>query len=95
MADRYDLVTPRNASNGKTYFTKIGVMWPMKGKDGFSITLEALPLPSMNDKGEIETRILAMEPYKKDGEQQQNQGGAPGGGSSNLDDEIPFAPMRD
>jgi len=82
MADRYDLVTPRNGSNGKTYFTKIGVMWPMKGKDGFSITLEALPLPSMNDKGELETRILAMEPYKKDN--------APPAATGELDDHVPL-----
>lgn len=89
MADRYDILCPRTAKDGKTYFTKIGVMWPMKGgKEGFSITFEALPIPSLND-GAIEVRALAMPPKPQDGQQQRQ---APAGRTPapDLDDEIPF-----
>jgi hypothetical protein len=66
MADRYDLKVARQGKDGKTWWTKIGVMFPMKDRDGFSITLEALPLQTMNDQGQMECRIMAWEPYKDD-----------------------------
>jgi hypothetical protein len=66
MADRYDLKVARQGKDGKTYWTKIGVMFPMKERDGFNITLEALPLQTMNDQGQLECRITAWEPYKDD-----------------------------
>ena len=67
MADRYDLKVARKGKDGKTYWTKIGVMFPMRERDGFNITLEALPLQTMNDQGQMECRITAWEPYKDDG----------------------------
>jgi hypothetical protein len=66
MADRYDLKVARQGKDGKTWWTKIGVMFPMKDRDGFNITLEALPLQTMNDQGQMECRITAWEPYKDD-----------------------------
>jgi hypothetical protein len=66
MADRYDLKTARTGRDGKTYWTKIGVMFPMRDRDGFNITLEAMPLQSMNEQGQLECRITAWEPYKED-----------------------------
>jgi hypothetical protein len=48
MADRYDvMVATEKEVRGekKTYWTKVGVMFPAKeGKDGFAIYLDALPL---------------------------------------------------
>jgi hypothetical protein len=64
MADRYDLKTARTGRDGKTYWTKIGVMFPMRDRDGFNITLEAMPLQTMNEQGQLECRITAWEPYK-------------------------------
>jgi hypothetical protein len=61
MADRYRLVVPRKDRDGKTWWTKVGVMWPLKGKDGFSITMEALPLMTMNDSNELECRIMVLD----------------------------------
>ena len=98
MADRYDLKTARTGKDGKTYWTKIGVMFPMKERDGFNISLEALPIQQLNDQGQLELRITAWEPYKDDkpkgnGGDQAQQGppsetkGTPG---DELDDEIPF-----
>lgn len=45
----------------KNAFTKIGVAFATKN-GGWSLTFEALPLPSLNDKGQIETRVLMMPP---------------------------------
>lgn len=45
----------------KNAFTKIGVAFATKN-GGWSLTFEALPLPSINDKGQIETRVLMMPP---------------------------------
>ena len=66
MADRYELKTPRQGSDGKTYWTKIGVLFPMKEKDGFSLSFEALPIPQLNDKGVLEVRAVAMPPFEGD-----------------------------
>ena len=45
MIARYDLLVPRDdEKTGKTYFTKIGAMFPSKSGDGFSIVLDALPI---------------------------------------------------
>lgn len=42
MADRYDALTVRE-SNGKSYFTKLGAMFPNKSGDGFTLVLDAVP----------------------------------------------------
>jgi len=81
MADRYDLKTARTGRDGKTYWTKIGVMFPMREKDGFSITLEALPIQQLNDDGRLECRITAWEPYKE---------GKGGGNSGARDHDMPL-----
>jgi hypothetical protein len=101
MADRYDLKVARTDRNGKTWWTRIGVMFPMKERDGFNLQLEALPIPSLNDKGELEVRVTAWEPFKEDGNKgngssQAEQPGptgapeVPEATGETLDDEIPF-----
>lgn len=81
MADRYELKTARKAPNGKTYWTKIGVAFPMKEKDGFSLIFEALPIAQMNDKGELVVEAKLFPPYEGDNAPTK---------SKDLDDEIPF-----
>lgn len=63
MASRYDIVTGRKDKDGKTFWTRIGVMFPAKEGDGFSIKMEALPLP--NEKGEV--WLSAFVPKPRDG----------------------------
>jgi hypothetical protein len=89
MADRYDLKVARQGKDGKTYWTKIGVMFPMRERDGFNITLEAIPLQTMNDQGQLECRITAWEPYKDDQSAQYNAGG------QNASSSQPQAPTND
>ena len=85
MADRYEMKTARTGKDGKTYWTKIGAAWPMKEKDGFNLTFEALPIPQWNDKGELEGRGAMWPPYE-DADKQK----APPPKAEELDDEIPF-----
>lgn len=74
MSERLDAVVAREYTdrdgNKKTSWTKIGAAWPTKN-GGWSITLEALPLPTMGERG-LETRILLMEPKPKDDRQQSS-----------------------
>ena len=84
MADRYELKTARKGKDDKTYWTKVGVMFPMKGKDGFNIIFEAMPLMTTNDKGEIECRVAAWPPYEDNGQRSRQKPPA------NLDDDIPI-----
>ena len=46
MANRMDIVTPRAGSDGKTYFTKIGVAFETRN-GGWSLSFEALYDPSI------------------------------------------------
>jgi len=58
------IATDYVTSNGdsKTRWTKIGTAWPAKQGAGYSIVLDALPLPSMSRDGKLECRILLREP---------------------------------
>lgn len=105
MADRLDALVAREYAdrdgNKKTAFTKIGVAFATKN-GGWSLSLEALPLPTMGERG-LETRILLMVPKPRedrpsqrqerstsyDRDDARTQGGSIG---RDLDDEIPFAP---
>lgn len=59
---RLDIMQPRQGGDGKTYWTKLGSAWPAKSGTGYSLTFEALPMPSMSEKGQIECRVLLREP---------------------------------
>lgn len=86
MTQRYDILSGRADKDGKKRWTKIGVMWPAKQGEGFSIKLEALPLP--NAEGEV--WISAFGPRENDGAGRgapQQQGG---GRNHGIDDEVPF-----
>lgn len=80
MSERLDALSVRE-SNGKSYFTKIGVAFPAKnGGGGYSLLLDAMPAPT-----DGQFKILLMVPKPRDGEQRQTQS-AP----VDLDDEVPF-----
>jgi hypothetical protein len=96
MADRYDLKVARQGKDGKTWWTKIGVMFPMRDRDGFNITLEALPLQTLNDQGQLECRIAAWEPYKDEANTRVDNRGAeptsspPQMSGNGPEEDIPF-----
>lgn len=98
MAERLDALVARKYTdrdgNEKTQWTKIGAAFPTQN-GGYSVTLEALPLPSMGERG-LETRILLMVPKPRDDQparsnpRQQSYAEQSGGNARDLDSEIPF-----
>lgn len=90
MSERYDILTSRE-NNGKTYWTKIGTMWPLDN-GGFSLNFDALPIPTLyNDK--LQVKAVAFEP--KEREDKPASGGFGSGKAAprrndEMDDEIPF-----
>ncbi len=56
MTERLDALAVRE-SNGKSYFTRIGVAFPAKQGDGWSILLDAMPAPT-----DGQFKILLREP---------------------------------
>lgn len=64
MAERMDAIVARDYvtrdGEAKTAFTRIGTAWPTK--NGYRVVFDALPLPSLNDKGALETVVLLMPP---------------------------------
>lgn len=97
MADRLDAVVAREYSdrdgNKRTSFTKIGVAFAMKN-GGWSLTLEALPLPTMGERG-LETRILLMVPKPREDrpQRQASYSEQSGRGRTSYDDDEEGAPF--
>jgi hypothetical protein len=100
MANRMDVVVTRDYEDRsgakKTKFTNIGVAFEMKN-GGWAITLDALPVPTMGERG-LETRMLLMVPREKDDGIQTSSGRhtptGSRGGSRPMDDDgdsIPFS----
>lgn len=97
MADRYDAVAVRRYKDGqgneKSQFTTVGVAFPMRDKDGFTVRLNAVPAPT-----DGEFVILLMPPRQKEENRAsgQSRGSEAQGRNANfsrdLDDDIPFAP---
>ena len=70
MVSRYDILTVRE-SNGKSYFTKLGAMFPNKSGDGFSIVLDGVPASV-----DGQYRLIAKEPRETDGGQRRQSADA-------------------
>lgn len=69
MAIRYDLATPREYESGgetRVSWTRCGVMFPLREKDGYKIILDAAP---------INGELVAFPPKDRD-----DSGGGSGGG---------------
>lgn len=59
MTERLDALTVRE-SNGKSYFTKIGVAFASRNGNGYSVLLDAMPAPT-----DGQFKILLMEPKER------------------------------
>jgi len=107
MTIRYDICTGREDRDGKTRWTKIGVMFPAKSGEGFAIKLEALPLP--NKDGEVWVKAFVPR-EREEGQEPEERRPATraagkvdydalprptptrNGSAASLDDSIPFRP---
>lgn len=82
--DRLDALAVRE-SNGKSYFTRIGVAFPNKDGKGFSVLLDAIPAST-----DGQFKIMLREPLDKDGGSRNIAPPTRQQQSRDLDDEIPF-----
>jgi hypothetical protein len=86
MADYFEMKQCKKDAKGEERWTgKIGVAFPQKN-GGFSLLFDLLPLPSLNDQGQLETRVVFVEPYDKDKPRVAGSTET----KVDLDDEIPF-----
>lgn len=84
MSKRYDIKSPRERKDGKTFWLKVGTMFE-GDKGDFTIYLDALPLPDKDGR----VTLKGWEPQQKqEGRQQAEQQGA--SQDYSLDDDIPF-----
>jgi hypothetical protein len=84
---RYDICTPREGSNGKTYWTRIGSAF--EGDKGIQLVFDALPIA--DSKGRVVANLF--EPRERGAEKAagaQNYGAARTG---RVDADPDFAPF--
>jgi hypothetical protein len=90
MTNRYDALAVNTylTKDGeeKTFFTKIGTMWTNKNNNGFTLDLNAYPLP--NKEGKV--RVIIKEPTERDGYKRNEPAVAQKKISEAIDDDIPF-----
>lgn len=91
---RYDLLSPRKGKDDKTRWHKVGAAFP-RDKGGFQLVFDSLPLPDAEGR----VTLMMWEPREDSGMSSKAQaadraqrptGGAPAGGYSDMDSEIPF-----
>lgn len=77
---RYDVMSPRERKDGKTYWQRVGTAF--EGDKGIGIEFDALPLPDKD--GRVSVRLF--EPRERDSAPQQRQP------ASQYDDgsDVPF-----
>jgi hypothetical protein len=80
MSERLEAMTVRE-SNGKSYWTKIGVAFPAKQGEGYTVLLDAMPAPV-----EGQFKILLREPLPP---REQTQSYGRQNARAELDDEVP------
>lgn len=81
MATRKDICTPR-VNGDKTYWCKIGTAW-FNDKGGISLEFDALPIPTVDEKGVMRTRAVLFDPKPREGGKSSDRGNM-------TDDDIPF-----
>ena len=88
---KFNLVIPRDGSDGNTYWTYIGVAFPIN--NGYSLTFNALPIP--NENGEVRVLMFEDNREKRD-HRRENKGqryldeAKRQSGQDDIDDDIPF-----
>ena len=84
MNQRLDAVavrkyTDKNTGEEKSQFTRIGVAWAFKEKEGYSVKLDAIPAPV---DGVFEILLFPPKPRDDQGSQQSNDFGRGNDGDS-------------
>ncbi len=87
MSNRYDICSGRPKKDGGTYWIRVGSMMKDREGDGYSIKLDALPLP--NEKGEVWVKAFVPREQQSDRRPARQAGGGERG-FDGQDPDIPF-----
>lgn len=85
MSERLDALTVRE-TNGKSYWTRIGVAFPNKNGAGFMVKLDAMPA---SNEGQFTIHLREPRPRDESGGQSRQQS-QQRPARDDLDDSIPF-----
>lgn len=96
MSQRLDALAVRkyqdSQGNEKSAYLNIGVAWPMRDKEGYTLKLHAFPAPS---EGEYVVLLVPPKPKDDDRAQPRQSSRQPAQAPSfsrDMDDDIPFSP---
>lgn len=85
MTKRYDICTPREGSNGKTYWARIGTAF--EGDKGIQLVFDALPIA--DSKGRVVANLFEPREKQSGAIPGQSHGVAPRQ-TADLDDSVPW-----
>lgn len=94
MTGKYNLFQPVDKAGGRTYWHKLGVAFPNKSKNGWSLTFNSLPIP--NSTGQVIVHMFEDKPRPEDTARSDTRDKVFEGGEDKppwddkLDDDIPF-----
>lgn len=80
MSTRFDICTPRNGKDGKTYWTRIGTAW--QNEKGTQLVFDALPIP--DSEGRVVANLFEPKPREQTQQRQPAKAYA-----TNYDDDVP------
>ena len=62
MKEKMNITCPRNGKDGKTIWHTIGTAFKNEKTGGWDLLFNSLPLPEMNDRGQLVTRAMLLKP---------------------------------
>ena len=62
MKEKMNIVSPRNSKDGQTIWHTIGTAFKNEKTGGWDLLFNSLPLPEMNDRGQLVTRCMLLKP---------------------------------
>lgn len=82
MGKRYDVLAPtgRARPDGRAYLVRVGTMF--ENRNGFGITLDALPIGIVGQDGRLSCRLVVLPADSGQSSSDRSEGP--------LDDEVPF-----
>ena len=69
MKEKMNIVSPRNSKDGQTIWHTIGTAFKNEKTGGWVFLFNSLPLPEMNDRGQLVTRCMLLKPRENNNQQ--------------------------
>ena len=69
MKEKMNIVSPRNSKDGQTIWHNIGTAFKNEKTGGWDLLFNSLPLPEINDKGQLVTRAMLLKPRENNNPQ--------------------------